>query len=308
MPTSQPQRLSGLVAATHTPFHPDGSLNLSAVEKQAEHLARTGVGTVFIGGTTGESASLTMEERRALARRWFEVTRGTPAKVIVHVGSNCLTDSRVLAADAESLGAAAISAVAPNYFKPRSLDLLIASCAEIAAAAQSTPFYYYDIPGLTGVAFSMGEFLAHAPTKIPTLVGIKFSNPDLMAFNECLHADNARWDMTWGVDEHLLGALAIGAKSAVGSTYNFAAPVYNRLIAAFQRGDIAAAREEQWRSVQIVKLLGSFGYMGAAKATMGFLGVEVGPARLPNGNLTPEQHKALRTGLEKLGFFEWVRV
>lgn len=307
MPARPTQRLSGLVAATHTPFHPDGSLNLAAVETQAEHLARTGVGTVFIGGTTGESSSLTLEERRALTRRWFEVTRGASTKVIVHVGSSCLADSRVLAAEAEALGASAISAVAPSYFKPRSLDLLIDSCADTAAAAPSTPFYYYDIPGLTGVAFPMADFLSNAVAKIPTLVGIKFSNPDLMAFNECLHADNGRWDMTWGVDEHLLGALAIGAKSAVGSTYNFAAPVYNRLIAAFERGDLAAAREEQWRSVQIVKLLGCFGYMGAAKATMGFLGVEVGPARLPNGGLTAEQKNSLRQGLERIGFFDWVR-
>ncbi len=306
MSASQPKRLSGLVAATHTPFHADGSLNLQAVEKQAEHLMRAGVGTVFIGGTTGESASLTLEERRALSRRWFDVAKGGGMKVIVHVGSNCLADSRVLAADAESLGALAISAVTTNYFKPRSLELLIASCAEIASAAPSTPFYHYDIPGLTGVAFSMADFLAAAPAKIPTLVGIKFSNPDLMSFNECLHADAGRWDMSWGVDEHLLGALAIGAKSAVGSTYNFAAPVYQRLIVAFERGDLAAAREEQWRSVQIVKLLGSFGYMGAAKATMGMLGVDVGPARLPHGNLTAEEKLSLRSGLEKLGFFGWV--
>lgn len=68
-------RIKGLVAATHTPFHPDGSLSLALVEKQAAHLQNTGVSHAFIGGTTGESSSLTLEERRALAVRWFEVTR-----------------------------------------------------------------------------------------------------------------------------------------------------------------------------------------------------------------------------------------
>ena len=306
MRQSHVPRLTGLVAATHTPFHADGSLNLAAVEKQAEHLARHGVGAVFIGGTTGESASLTLEERRAVAKRWCEIARGGALKVIVHVGSNCLADSRALAAEAESFGATAISAVAPSYFKPRSLELLTASCAEVAASAPKTPFFYYDFPALTGVAFSMADFLAMAGPRIPTLAGIKFSNPDLKSFNECLHADDGRWDMAWGTDESLLAVLALGATCAVGSTYNFAAPVYHRLVAAFERGDLAAARAEQWRSVELVKLLGGFGFMAAAKATMGMLGIDVGPARLPNGNLTAEEKISLRGGLEKLGFFGWV--
>ena len=58
--------LHGLVAATHTPFHADGSLNVAAIETQGAHLLRSGVSTVFIGGTTGESGSLAIDERRAL--------------------------------------------------------------------------------------------------------------------------------------------------------------------------------------------------------------------------------------------------
>jgi hypothetical protein len=79
----------------------------------------------------------------------------------------------------------------------------------------------------------------------------------------------------------MLGALAMGAKGAVGSGFNFAAPIYNRLLAAFQRGDLAAAREEQFRGVRIIQIFAGLGYMGAAKAAMKMLGVDVGPARLP---------------------------
>src|SRR5258705_11814021 len=78
------QRLRGLVAATHTPFHSDGSLNLGGVEKQAAHLLANQVTTVFIGGTTGESSSLSLDERHALARRWTEVARGTPMLAVLH--------------------------------------------------------------------------------------------------------------------------------------------------------------------------------------------------------------------------------
>ncbi len=286
-------KLSGLVAATHTPFDSDGQLHLRVVGTQAEHLLRNGVRTAFVGGSTGESHSLTVEERLLLAQRWGEVVRGSELRLVVHVGSNCLADARRMAAQAQTLGAAAIAALAPSYFKPRSLDALVACCADIAAAAPALPFYFYDIPALTGVQFSMPEFLALAADRIPTLAGIKFTNADLMAYQKCLHAQDGRFDIPWGVDEYLLAALVLGAVGGVGSSFNFAAPIYNRMIGAFQRCDLATARTEQFRSVQLIELLAGYGYLGAAKTVMGFLGVEVGPARLPNANLTAEQRRTL---------------
>jgi N-acetylneuraminate lyase len=296
-------RLHGLVAATHTPFFADGQLNLDIVEKQAEHLLQNGVYTIFLGGTTGENHSLSVAERLVLAQRWSEVARGSKLRLVVHVGSNCIVDARSLAAQAQSLGVQAIAALAPSYFKPESLESLVASCSEIARAAPETPFYYYDIPPLTGLRFSMPDFLELALEHIPTLAGVKFSNPDLMSYQKCLHTQEGRFDMPWGLDEYLLAALALGGKGAVGSTYNFAAPLYHRVIAAFERHDLVAARADQYCSVQIIGLLASYGFIAASKAVMGFLGIDVGPARLPLTNLQNEQRDSLRSSLEKLGFF-----
>jgi N-acetylneuraminate lyase len=300
-------KLHGLVAATLTPFKSDGQLNLPVVAKQAELLLRNGVNTVFICGSTGESYSLTVEERLALAQRWSEVARGSALRVVVHVGSNCLADARTLASQAQSLGTTAIAALAPNYFKPKSLDDLIACCGEIAGAAPALPFYFYDIPMLTGVHFSMPEFLSVASERIPTLAGLKFTNADLMAYQRCLHTHGGRFDIPWGLDEYLLAALALGAAGGVGSSYNFAAPVYHRMMAAFSKGDLVTARKEQFRSVQLIELLAASGYIGAAKMVVGLLGVEVGPARLPNANPTMEQRGQLKMKLEQLGFFDWIR-
>jgi len=99
--------LTGLVAAAHTPFFQDGSLNLAVVEQQAAHLLAHDVATVFIGGSTGESHSLSLAERQTLAQRWAEVAQGTRLRVVVHVGSNCLADAITLAAQAQQLGAVA---------------------------------------------------------------------------------------------------------------------------------------------------------------------------------------------------------
>ena len=302
-----PLSLRGLVAATHTPFHADGSLNLAIVERQAAHLSANGVSYAFIGGTTGESSSLTLEERRALAVRWMEVVRGAQLKVIVHVGANCLADARTLATQAQQLGACAVSAVAPSYFKPGSVARLVDSMADIAAAAPELPFYYYEIPLLTGIHLSPSEFLAQAADSIPNLAGIKFTSNNLMEYQLCRAFRDGAYDMPFGFDEIMLGALALGATGAVGSSFNFAAPIYLRVMKAFAAGDLKTAREEQLRSVRLIELLASRGYMGAAKATMQMLGVDVGPARLPNGSLNALQQVALRADLEDLGFFDWVK-
>lgn len=304
---SKTLRLHGLVAATHTPFHADGSLNLAVIEKQAAHLAANGVGCAFISGTTGESSSLTLEERRAMTQRWMEVTRGSALQVIVHVGSNCLADARALAAQAQHLGALAVSALAPSYFKPGNVDALVACMAEIASAAPELPFYYYEIPLLTGVSVPPSAFISQAAERIPNFRGIKFTSNNLMEYQLCRDFDGGRFDIPFGFDEIMLGALALGAKGAVGSSFNFAAPIYNRLIAAFARGDLDASRMEQMRSVRLIQCLASRGYMGAAKATMQMLGVDVGPARLPNVSLDTMRSGSLRQELETLGFFDWIR-
>lgn len=306
MRLSDSQRLHGLVTATHTPFRADGSLNLAAVERQAEHLLAAGVTQVFIGGSTGESASLTLKEREALAERWTEVALGTPLRVVVHVGGNCLADARTLAGQAQALGAAAIAAVSPSYFKPRTVEDLVASMAEIASGAPELPFYCYDIPVMTGVNLPMPAFLEKGSERIPNLVGLKFTNPDLVAYSECIRAEDGRWDVPFGHDEMMLCALALGGRGAVGSSFNLAAPVYLRLLSAFQRGDLAAAREEQWHSMRLIKLLFTYGYLAATKAAMKILGVDVGPVRLPNATLSPEQTNKLRADLETLGFFGWI--
>lgn len=301
------KRLHCLVTATHTPFHADGSLNLKAVDTQMEFLLAKGVNTVFIGGSTGESHSLTYEERHLLAKYWMAVTKGTAMRVVVHVGANCVADAKALAEQAEDLGAAAIAALTPMYFKPKNIEVLVETMAQIAAAAAETPFYYYDIPSMTGVNFSVPDFLQQAGKRIPNLAGVKFTNPDLMAYQYCLRADDGAWDVPFGCDEYMLGALAMGAKGAVGSGFNFAAPIYLRLEAAFAQNDFTAAREEQFRGVQIISTLGRYGYVGAAKAVMAMLGVDVGPARLPNSTLTPDLKDRLHGELEAMGFFEWVK-
>ncbi len=298
--------ITGLIAAAHSPFDASGDVFLDAIEKQAAHLIHHGIQVAFICGSTGESHSLSLLERKAIAQRWLEVTDGMPLQVIVHVGGNCLTDARELAQHAAERGAMAIAALSPSYFKPASVAALVESMAWIAAESPATPFYFYDIPALTSVRFPMSQFLELAEERIPNLVGIKFTHDDLDSLQQCLQLQNGRWDILWGVDELFLDALTRGVRGAVGSSYNFAAEIYYRLMSAFERGEMETAAIEQQRAVDSINLLAKYGYLPAAKFVMGLLGVPLGPARLPLMNLTEDNQKQLRTELDDLGFFDWI--
>jgi N-acetylneuraminate lyase len=297
--------LHEFVAATHSPFHADGSLAPDVVPTQAAFLAANGIRAVFVTGSTGECHALTSAERLALYDAWAAAGPAHGLQVIAHVGGNALEDVRTWARHAQAVGLSAIGALAPSYDTPRTLADLIDWCAAVAAAAPDLPFYYYSFPAMTGVAFPMERFLVEAPPRIPNLAGVKFTNPDLVSYRRTLDVAGDRFDLPWGVDEALLAGLALGARGAVGSTYNFAPQLSALLRAAFERGDLAGARLRQSQSIGLIDALAAIGYMGGAKALMGRLGVPVGPARLPHGNPTTAQVDDLMVRLAAIGFDEW---
>jgi len=299
------KHIEGLVAAPFTPMNPDCSINLEIIEKQADFLYHNGVTGVFICGTTGESMSLTTRERIDVARRWTEVAPDG-LKVIVHVGHTSLEDCKTLGSHAQKIGAWGIGAMAPSFFTPANVEDLVSFCAEVAASAPDLPFYYYHMPSITHVNFPMISFLEHASDKIPNLAGIKYTYEDLMDYQLCLNYDDGRFDILFGRDEILVCALSLGARGAVGSTYNFASPLYNKLIKAFDSGDLEQARKLQKQSVDMIQVLikspGSFNAVG--KSIMTMLGVDCGPVRSPLSNITQMQYQNLKADLEKIRFFE----
>ena len=187
-----------------------------------------------------------------------------------------------LAAHAQQIGADATSAVAPYYFKPNSIGVLVDCLAEIAGGAPKLPFYYYHIPELSGVHANMVELLQHAPARIPNFAGIKYTAPFVNEFQTLVVASAGRFDILFGRDEMLLSGLAGGATGAVGSTYNFAAPLYRRVMAAFERGDVEEAKRCQGQAVAMVNVLLSYRGHAGLKAAMGLRGLDCGPTRLPN--------------------------
>ena len=298
------KKMEGLIAAAFTPFQEDGSLNLKMVPSLVDKLISDGVKGIFVCGSNGEGPNMTTEERMQVAQA-FVSAAAKRLLIIVHVGHSCIAESRSLSKHAEEIGADAFSSVAAFYFKPSSVENLFNCMADIASAAPSLPFYYYHIPHLTGVNMDMIDFLKLG-NKIPNLAGIKYTATTLQEFQACLNFENKRYDILYGLDELLLPALAVGAKSAIGSTYTFAAPLYLKTMEAFNNGDLELARERHAYLVEMIRILVKYPPIPGQKAIMQMLGWDLGPTRLPLATLSKESYQTFKNELTEISFFEKV--
>ena len=297
------QHLSGLIAAPFTPMYNDGTVNLEAIPVYYEMLKANNVTGAFICGSTGEGVSMTASEKMQVAEAWAACTKSNrDFKVMTLLGGTSIADCIELAKHAQQIGLYAVSFTAPFYFKPATVKQLADCCKAISGEVPDMPFYYYHIPVLTGVDFSMIELLQAVDGYIPNFAGVKYTHEDFMDFLSCVHFLNGKYDMLWGRDENMLPALSLGAKGAVGSTFNYAAPLYNNLIHAFNNGDLQKARQLQQTSIEIIRLLGKYGGIATGKAYMKVLGLDCGNFRLPVKNMNDEQFRIFKEEVQQLNF------
>jgi len=295
--------LTGLIAAPFTPMHADGSINSALIPSYYAFLKQNGVTGAFICGSTGEGVSLTMPEKKEVAEAWAQSTKNDPDfKVMMFLGGTCITDCIDLAKHAREIGLYAVSFTSPFYFKPANIEMLAQCCISIAEQVPNMPFYYYHIPVLTGVGFSMFELVKALDGRLPNFAGIKYTHEDFMDFQSCLNYKNGKYDMLWGRDENMLSALAVGAKGAVGSTFNYAAPLYYEIIDAFNSNEMEKASQLQQKSIDMIRLLGKYGGISVGKSYMKLVDMDCGAFRLPIKNMTVEQFEEFKYDVEALGF------
>lgn len=291
-------RLTGLIAATHAPLDSAGCLRLDSVALQSQKLVGDGVRGAFVNGTTGEWASLSVEEREAVVEAWCALPERP--KVIVHVGALAQVEAIRLASHAKAVGADGVAALAPSFFKPGP-DAALDWLAPVAAAAAPLPFYYYHLPSLTGVDFPLGPFVAAARERIPNFAGVKNSKADLFEMQALIAQFGADLDFFYGYDEQFLASLAIGCTGWVGSNYNWLARPFLALKAAFSAGEIAEAQRLSRLLGAALATMSGYGAIAAQKAMMERLGVPVGPARPPLVNVAPEIADAVFARLTEQG-------
>lgn len=292
--------IENLVAATYTPMKPDRSLNTQVITAYSRFLKNNDITGAFVNGSTGDFASLNIEERKEIIEVWSD-HRSDDFVLINHVGHTSLNVARELAAhSADKVDA--IATLSPYYFIPPTLESLVHYCSEVAKSAPDLPFYYYHIPDMTGAHFKMIDFLPLAIKKIPNFAGLKFTKNDLIDYNYCLNYDNKACSMLFGVDEILLSSLPLGATGWVGSTYNHLAPLYYKVIETFKTGNMEQAADLQRKAAKFVEILNAQGgFNGVAKGFMKTLGVDCGPSRYPHTTLSDEDYLVIDKELEALG-------
>mmetsp|Transcript_36087 Transcript_36087/g.75945 ORF Transcript_36087/g.75945 Transcript_36087/m.75945 type:complete len:377 (-) Transcript_36087:356-1486(-) len=296
-----PLRINGMVAAVFSPFDDTGELNLSAVHHQHAYLNATGVQWVFTCGTTGESLSLTMAERKSILGAWVS----TGANVIAHVGAESIKDARELAVNAQHAGAKAIAAMPPTFFKPASAAALAATIAHVCAAAPALPCYYYHIPSMTGVSLPMLDFVRHIEPLADNFAGVKYTGmytyPGMMDAQRVLNYAGGKYEVLSGREEMMLEALSIGITGHVGSQFNFAGDLFGEIIRLFSSEGLTPISQPVLRNLQLVALdlIDAWQPVGlpgqnAAMFFMVLAGVHVGDARLPSVPLDERVKGALR--------------
>lgn len=295
------KKLAGLIAAPFTPMYPNGEINSGIIEQYHRVLVSNGVVGAFINGSSGEGVSTTSHEKLIVAEAWAKASSGSSLMVISHLGGTSLRECIELARESERMGLYAVSVTSPSYFKPANVKMLAEFFIRVAESVPKTPIYYYHIPVLTGGFFNMIDFVREVAPRVPNFAGIKFTHEDFMDFLSCLNYDNGRYDMLWGRDENFLSALVLGARGAVGSTYNYAAPLYHKLIEAFDRNDLITARAMQQKSIDMITLLGKYGGIATGKAYMRLIGLDCGEFRLPVRNMSEADYQAFVKDVRELG-------
>lgn len=294
-------KIEGLIAAPFAPMLPNGTINLDLIPDYYSFLQKNGVVGAFINGSTGEGVSLSQKEKQQITEAWtWQNKQHKALKVINLVGGTSYQECIESAQASEEAGVDAIAILAPFYFKPTTGGQLAEFCAQISEAVPNLPVYFYHIPVLTGCQVSMFDFLQAADGMIPNLAGIKYTHEDFMDFLTCLNFKDGKYDMLWGRDENLLSALVLGARGGVGSTFNYAAPLYHQLIKAYDEGNLLEARKLQQQSIDMIRLLGKYGGIATGKAYMRYVGIDCGEFRLPVKNMTKEACQQFETDVRAL--------
>jgi 4-hydroxy-tetrahydrodipicolinate synthase len=273
----KPRHFGAVMSAMVTPFDADGALDLDAAQRLARWLVAQGNDGLVVAATTGEGGTLADDERCDLVRA---VSEAVTVPVLAGMGSNDTAHSMALARQARSLGAAGVLAVAPYYSRPPQAG--IEAHFRAVAGATDLPVMLYDVPLRTGRRVAE-DVLLRLFREVPNIVAFKDATADPPAAASLVALAGEHFDLYSGDDACTLPLLAVGAVGVVGTSTHWTGPLFQQMIAAFHRGDVAEARRINAR------LLPSFQFVNgddsvfsmSIKAMLRALGQPAGDCRLP---------------------------
>lgn len=234
-------KYKGVFPAFYACYDDEGNVSVERTKELVEFLIEKGVAGLYVGGSSGECIYLSVEDRKKTLEAVMEVARGR-IRIIAHVACNNTKDSCELARHAQSVGADAIAAIPPIYF--RLPERAIAKYwNDISAAAPDTDFVIYNIPQLAGVALTLP--LLDEMMKNPRVVGVKNSSmpvQDIQMFKRQAAMAGKELVVFNGPDEQFVSGRLIGADAGIGGTYAVMPEVFVAMDKALEAGDFERAR------------------------------------------------------------------
>ena len=278
MPRTTP-RFGRVLTAMVTPFDERGALDLDAARRLARWLVERGNDGLVVAGTTGESPTLSDDEKLSLFAAVAEAVR---VPVIAGTGSNDTAHSVHLTREATRLGVAGILAVCPYYNRPSQAG--IEAHLRAVAGATDLPVVIYDIPVRTGRKIATAT-LARLAREVPNAAAVKDAAGNPAETAVLMSQVPASFELLSGDDNLTLPFLSVGATGVIGVATHWTGEDHREMFDAWERGDTEGARLVNQR------LLESFAYETGddhpnpipTKVMMRHLGMPVGDARLPMG-------------------------
>lgn len=278
-----------VLTAMVTPFDTDGNINFPATTTLIEHLLNNGTEGIVVAGTTGESPTLTDEEKIALFKHVIKVVNKR-VPVIAGTGNNNTAASITLTKVAEESGADGIMLVTPYYNRPNQRGLI----AHFTAIAHSTrlPIMLYNIPSRSMVNMT-AETTIHL-SKIENIVSVKEASADLDQISKIIENTADDFTVYSGDDGMTLPILSVGGQGVVSVASHIIGKQMSAITQAYKSGRVQDAAQLHREALPIIKALFSAPNPVPVKAALNMIGLDVGGTRLPLVQMTENEATELK--------------
>ncbi|TDL83281.1 4-hydroxy-tetrahydrodipicolinate synthase [Peribacillus frigoritolerans] len=271
-----------------TPFDKNGNIDFAKTSQLVNFLIQNGSDSLVVAGTTGESPTLTSEEKIALFKHVVSEVNGR-VPVIAGTGSNNTKASIDLTKKAEAAGVDAVMLVAPYYNKPNQEGLYLHF--KTIAEATELPVMIYNVPGRTVVSISPDTIARLA--ELPNVAAVKEASGDLDAMSEIISKTPEDFALYSGDDGLTLPVLSIGGAGVVSVASHVIGNEMQEMIAAFNTGENVRAGAIHRQLLPVMKQLFKAPNPAPVKTALQLKGLDVGPVRLPLVSLTETERNEL---------------
>lgn len=288
---------TGAGVAIVTPFHEDFSINYEAFAELIEYQIANSTDAIIVMGTTGESATTTIEEHIDAIRFCVETVKGR-VPVVAGTGSNATDTAVYLSVEAEKCGADALLVVSPYYNKATQNGLY--QHFKTIAEAVKLPIILYNVPSRTGCNI-LPETVVRLCTEVDNIVGVKEASGNIAQITKLFSMAEGRVDVYSGNDDQIVPILSLGGKGVISVLSNVAPKQTHDICKLYFDGKVKESADLQLKAVPLLDALFCEVNPIPVKKGVALMGIEAGPLRMPLTEIEPAHEEKLKKAMKDFG-------